>query len=495
MWNSITGLRWLIVLGMLAAFLTALTVLFNVVYRYYDPDRPQGPDSIQRDLEIRSNAIVNALHISRRQIEAIASNPVIRDMLIANDASRIQQWTAHTQQFVPDILRMALVTVHGTIIGKADMQQISKACIADLHKRINGETVYWPVIHRDVSEHEHFDIIVPVIADNAQTVGYVLASYHLQTLHRWLQLYTHQNEALLLRDQQGNIIASSGAPPVDASHFTIPLGSTQLTLTLMKHALDTGTFNLQLALYSIVFFVLMVIIPLLVLHRFWLLIKHDLNQVLATLGSINKSTAALQPHAASLIESRKIIHKINLLMQKLATRQQQLATEARHDVLTDLPNRRYLEQYMKHLCSMVERGVGFRLAIVDIDNFKQINDKFGHEAGDRILKLFAECINAVVRTADFAARYAGDEFVLLFIEIAPTKKSLLALQRLTTLFETRQRERNILHGTVITVSIGTTRVSPGTTPVAAEILRQADSALYDAKSIGRDRIIEYDAML
>lgn len=89
--------------------------------------------------------------------------------------------------------------------------------------------------------------------------------------------------------------------------------------------------------------------------------------------------------------------------------------QASHDLLTGIPNRRYLMEKLPEEISLAERFDSYLVVVfLDIDNFKLVNDGFGHTAGDEVLKSYASRFHATIRKTDFVARYGGDEFVFLF---------------------------------------------------------------------------------
>jgi len=159
--------------------------------------------------------------------------------------------------------------------------------------------------------------------------------------------------------------------------------------------------------------------------------------------------------------------------------------------LTGIYNRRYFElRFSEELARARRYGHGVGVAMVDIDNFKDINDTFGHQAGDQVLRKVAHTLRDTVRTTDIVARFGGDEFVLLFPEVK--KEGILPLA-----VRLRQRIQNSEVGTPrgvaqVTVSIGLACLEPGGEPISTEeLLRHADEALYTAKEGGRNRIVLY----
>src|SRR5712691_8997208 len=111
--------------------------------------------------------------------------------------------------------------------------------------------------------------------------------------------------------------------------------------------------------------------------------------------------------------------------------QREEAHKAMHDALTSLPNRRYLSEWLAMALAAARRG-GQPLAILffDLDGFKSVNDRFGHEAGDRVLQTTAERLRRTLRTSDFVARLGGDEFVAVLPDVASEPVVSMLIQRL-----------------------------------------------------------------
>jgi diguanylate cyclase (GGDEF)-like protein len=157
--------------------------------------------------------------------------------------------------------------------------------------------------------------------------------------------------------------------------------------------------------------------------------------------------------------------------------------QATTDGLTGLVNRRVLENEMRRL---LQTGRDFAIAMADLDHFKAINDTYGHEAGDRALRLFSQVTQAHIRADDIVGRYGGEEFVFLFPDqsIATADETLERLRAELASAHTDGRSPRF------TASYGLTDSSAGST--IDELLRVADDALARAKSSGRDRIVVSD---
>jgi len=166
-----------------------------------------------------------------------------------------------------------------------------------------------------------------------------------------------------------------------------------------------------------------------------------------------------------------------------------------YDVLTDLPNRRLLMDHLQHAVAACARnGAHGALLFIDLDNFKDLNDTRGHDVGDLLLQQVAQRLKASVRASDTVARLGGDEFVVLLEDLGNTMEeaSLQAervgkkiLQQLNSPYELKAVEHHS------TPSVGITLIHEQRQSVD-ELLKQADLAMYEAKSAGRNTLRFFD---
>ncbi len=189
-------------------------------------------------------------------------------------------------------------------------------------------------------------------------------------------------------------------------------------------------------------------------------------------------------YKASLLRD---VLSVNLTSARLYQNYQEARRDSETDPLTGLGTRRVLERVLKAECARAARyDCCFSVAIVDVDNFKQINDTAGHVAGDNVLRLLAKTMRNNVRTTDvIIARYGGDEFVLLMLETKLSGAKVL-LERLRRYVKTI----SLPEVKSVTVSCGLAEWDEGPPPDTAEtVLKRADDALYEAKRSGRNRVV------
>lgn len=171
------------------------------------------------------------------------------------------------------------------------------------------------------------------------------------------------------------------------------------------------------------------------------------------------------------------------LLVRLREREAQLQRLATTDELTGLRNRRAFYQHMAHeIARYMRYGHPVALAVLDVDNFKHVNDTRGHLLGDRTLAAVARLLCSRTRSVDVVARYGGDEFAVLMGDTA-LENAARAAERLRSCIE----RMAVAGAGPITVSIGVAAVPP-CAPDADALMAAADSALYEAKRAGKNRV-------
>lgn len=178
----------------------------------------------------------------------------------------------------------------------------------------------------------------------------------------------------------------------------------------------------------------------------------------------------------NVVGSIKAIHKYTQDMEYYATR----------DPLTDLYNRRVFQELMEYETARATRqGYSFALLMIDLDNFKLVNDGFGHHVGDRYLQTFAQTLRQVLRPGDIFARYGGDEFVALLPDIMPDRAAEVAQRMLAAVVAMRvEAEGENLSGSA---SMGLA-IYPLHARNARDLFLFADNMLYKAKSAGKNQV-------
>lgn len=168
-------------------------------------------------------------------------------------------------------------------------------------------------------------------------------------------------------------------------------------------------------------------------------------------------------------------------VQHLEQRSQQLEQLAMKDTLTGLPNRRHFEQHLR-LLLLGEPATPPCLALIDVDHFKQVNDRFSHGVGDAVLRRLAQLLREHLREHDLPARLAGDEFVLLLVDVdlARAEQICARLQAGVAAYDWTRIAPELQVG----ISLGLAQWQTGES--LEQLLERSDQAMYGAKRAGRD---------
>jgi len=177
---------------------------------------------------------------------------------------------------------------------------------------------------------------------------------------------------------------------------------------------------------------------------------------------------------------------IGRLLSELEEKNRELQELAYYDPLTGLPNRRFFFEHASLIFEEVKRyEKPLSLLVMDIDHFKKINDTYGHDVGDLVLKTFADILRGIVRKSDICARLGGEEFAVLLPNTDLEGARVLAERIRATV-----AKNPVEHGSIViafTVSIGVSQYRKGMQGID-ELIKEADIALYRAKEGGRNRV-------
>lgn len=216
-------------------------------------------------------------------------------------------------------------------------------------------------------------------------------------------------------------------------------------------------------------------------RQFSMQVRHEISRVRAQLAEEARERRNLQ---SSNVE-------LSIAIERSMQEAERFRDEASHDTLTGLYNRRYIDEALPNLIRLAQQSATpVAIAFIDLDNFKRVNDDFGHAMGDTVLKGFADAAMDLLRGSDVIGRYGGEEFLAAIIGCGPAaaEKRLNDLQR---------RVRNMafmldgesLQGITFTAGVA---VYPEDGIELEQLMRRADERLYRAKNAGRQRVIADD---
>ena len=185
-------------------------------------------------------------------------------------------------------------------------------------------------------------------------------------------------------------------------------------------------------------------------------------------------------------ENRKLKDYVEKSRQQLETIEEKFLEqklEAERDALTGLYNRRSFDRDIE---ALQQSGTPYSVIIVDVDDFKKINDTYGHLIGDEILKIVGSVLQNYIRKGTKAYRYGGEEFVIL-VPHADVKVAHLIAERIRSIIENRCYRSDNQQCIQFTASFGVAQKKDGES--IKEVLERADKALYEAKKEGKNRVV------
>jgi diguanylate cyclase len=201
-------------------------------------------------------------------------------------------------------------------------------------------------------------------------------------------------------------------------------------------------------------------------------------------GKVTKRDESGRPLIAAGIVFDITDTKMN--QQHLESVNRELQYESTVDSLTGILNRRAIMNELKHrMEEAMNRSEPLTAALFDLDNFKRINDTYGHLKGDEVLKGTAEIIQGIIRGLDSVGRYGGEEFLLIFPRTSIDKIKNVSQRILSSI-----RSHDFGDGVSVTISGGVSMYEAGMSVTA--LLEMADSRLYQAKELGRNRVVGFE---
>jgi diguanylate cyclase len=216
----------------------------------------------------------------------------------------------------------------------------------------------------------------------------------------------------------------------------------------------------------------------------------DIGELSDVVDEVARETRQIQINALrahdELREARARVEEVEREVTRLQSELAQVVELVRQDQLTGTLNRKGLDEVLeREVARSQRRDAPLCVALLDIDNFKRLNDTYGHQTGDQALTHLARVVQETLRPQDTVARYGGEEFVIVLPEtdLAEAVAAMTRLQRELT-------RRIFLHDnekTLITFSAGVARLAADET--REQTLSRADAAMYEAKRTGKNRVV------
>lgn len=413
----------------------------------------------------------------------LARDPQVVALMRTGSIEGMQQWALSRQRVLPNVLGLALVSPQGEVYGDAKLLHVGPSCQRDLRQRFDSPGGI--LIHRDAPAPAHIDLTADVHGTDGTLLGKVFLSVTLTQLQRIITDSVQPGHVMALLDASGKPVVSAGHLQ-EATH-EIAVGLPAMGWKLVVQSTVSGISRsgwLQSVGAGMITLAGVLLLLVVVVMRLRPPVLQDIHAARDALACLTRGESA-PPIVTRYVEFAPATADINRIAQQLHDQREQLAKLSLTDPLTGLPNRRAFETHYPQAQGLAERHHRVALVMLDIDHFKQVNDRFGHGVGDQVLLALAQSLKALTRRADLAARLAGDEFAVLLTDLdAAGVRAWYA--RLTDHFTSELNAFGLDLQTGL--SAGQTWLGSSDRDTMNNALMRADRALYQAKAQGRGQL-------
>jgi diguanylate cyclase (GGDEF)-like protein len=476
--------------GIAAAVTVAGYLMVYPVIQFYDDMVETRQQQINSHALSISHKVSDALQYLSQTSQQIVSTREVKDMAMLGDSQEIEAWSFATRRLFPKSFGLGILSEQGDYIGDRNTLRIGEQCAADTVLYLDGDLQRYPPIHTSSPELKHFDILHEIMDDDGDISGLLLMSFHLSMIQDILDRYAEAGYTYELRSKAGIPIAKHGqekypyVKPINlpGTDWVLSVSADDKLSKESWRLIQFGSATLM------VVFVLFVLVAWLYVSR---QLKSDIERVkrLLSYRYLDDEHDPLIDSEIRLSEIAELLSDIDQLAEDVTETRSQLELRACTDKLTGLLNRRGFEEDRAKLYRLASRQTVV-LVVLDVDYFKQVNDTYGHAAGDRVLTVLGELLSAKIRSTDKAYRLGGDELLVVF-----TSDNTDNLQHwYKILSEEFSRELATLEesdtdGSSFTLSAGATIIDHKKDQSFNEAMVRADGALYQAKDEGRARMV------
>lgn len=488
--ERVTGMQLSIgkLVTMLIVLLIAVTVVTTgaglfVVQSNYRTLEQRHEAEAHDALRNAALAIRNQVRFYQGVLQLIGTNPQVNNLLEFGDTPEIFAWSQTVGRLLPGNLGTALTGPDGTVFGDPLALRVGPACQSDLKRHSEGKEIDYPLLHTNVAGLEHFDLLATINAPNGEQSGTLFVSFRLSVLGDLLSNMAGAGEQFILLDRNGTekLRAGNDTGENASNAYRIDIPDTSWKLVLHRQIRPGSTMMIAELLFVDGLIVLLVAVLIVYLVRTTLnRFKSDLSRIHHALDDV--LDGSYQPSSAptAIKETSLLLPDIEQLALKIQQQRDELRHQSLSDPLTGVFNRRYFDLMLAHAHEQSRRQEPATLVIVDLNDFKHINDEFGHTAGDRVLRSAARFLRSRVRATDIVTRLGGDEFALILNQMSGSRLD----EWLTALVhDYDHRSLEEIGDTVLTCqfSIGVASIDAQRYPTTQDVFRAADEAMYSIK--------------
>ncbi len=422
--------------------------------------------------------------------DQVSEQPMVQALIEFESDEVVQRWANNMRRMVPDSIGFTVFKDDGQVRGLHDQLRLGEACYRDMDRRLKGEEVSSPAVHRGIKGLEHFDVISDVELEG-ERIGIAFSSFSLDVLSRALDDMSSDTRAYRLIDNTGQVVAASQHIALASSSYqTIrqSVAGTDWQLEMINLGPKQNILATSLLVSNFITFILVSVILYFAMSRLINLVLSDFETVSTIMAKIKSGRFNLNKDVKPrLMETTGIIHFMNYTAQELDNYQKKLEHDSNTDELTGLYNRRVLNLKLDELLLPGKDQGQYHLLIIDIDFFKQVNDTYGHDVGDQVLLMFSDALRQFTSADDVCTRAGGDEFIVILKGY--TMEQICEWHDSLRIHMSRQiEEYNIEQKLQVKFGLSAGCTLIRNNDIKGAVLKRADEALYNVKMAGRNNI-------
>lgn len=439
---------------------------------------------------------INELLVQQREtLEKIAQQPGVAVLLQRGAALE----RARKQEEIKSLLTGAVsvnLLPRNSLGAFSATEGLDPACLDYVRRMAGTNAPAFAEFHSIDSPIGHYDLAVPVRDENRSPVGYLLAGFTRAPLQTILEQSRPKNAYMELQQPTAGgatqtVLTAGKAANVNTTIVTSTLGVGHWTLIYQPGEaappILSGNRTFYLASILVVFGVITVVLFRLyrrTLHA----VRHDIHSLIRMFRDLREGSVRVE-YPMALREFSEIFDYLRDRGQKLMKEKEKLKDMGLMDHLSQLGNRRHFEARLKELFDASRANGPSSVLMIDMDHFKQVNDKHGHDAGDALIVGFANALRKVVRQTDVLVRLGGDEFCIIYTYASLDKAKALVERLRRQLPREIHLPKGVIHQLRWTGGLSAMHDKDAKPD---DVLWRADQALFQAKEAGRNLTKVYD---
>lgn len=456
-------------------------------------------ENVSQTARMAANRINELLTQQHGMLEKIAQQEIVVNTLRRNASAEMDRYEDQIKSMLLGATAAHLLPQDSTgAVPKSE--KLSAGSWNYLQSVLSTQAVIPSEFYNIGTPSEHYDLAVPVRVENKNVAGFLIASFTRAPLQAIIEQSLPRGARMVLQSTikggtTQTVLNVGSATNPDAVTVATELGHGNWTLLYQPANAPPSISALMMTgqrIYYLSYILFATLIALIVFFRFYrwtvLSIRHDIKSLTRMFKDVREGSVRVD-YPMELKEFTEIFDYFRDRGQKLIDEQQKLRDMGLMDHLSKLGNRRHFETRLKELFDSSKANGPSSVLIIDMDYFKTVNDKHGHDAGDALIVGFANALRKVVRQTDVLSRLGGDEFCIIYTYASLDKAAVFADRLRKQLPREITLTKGVIHQLRWTGGLST-MTDKDSKP--DDVLWRADQALLRAKESGRNNTKNYD---